>query len=88
MTKRCFGWRYRVSYAWLPGDRYDNILASLCEHFSHDSRGKLWDLTGVWRAASCWDARYYSRVKVHFLRQEDMVMFKLVYCLDPSQFSI
>lgn len=79
MTKRCFSWRYRVSYDRLGGDRYDHILSSLAEHFGNDTRGTVWDMTGVWRAAPSWNTRYYSRVKVHFKRQEDMVVFKLVY---------
>lgn len=83
MAKPCFSWRYRVSYDNLLGIRRDHILQALIDQFGSNTQGQRWDLTGVWRAAHSWDGRYYSRVKIHFKSEEDLVWFKLAY--EPPQ---
>ena len=80
MANHKWSWHYRITIGHLNEDRMYKLKNFCCEKFSNDV--SRWDLSFIRRRLnpSSWFPRYYyTRVKVHFKHEEDLVLFKLTY---------
>lgn len=80
--KSCWSWRHRIHLNSRLTDNQLSTLVGFCQATFGYDRAYRYDITFRQRrinSYSFYPRYYYTHVKVHFKRQEDLFIFKLTY---------